>query len=83
MTHPKNHSPGHSTEMEAVSPDTLQTLILTSLDKDGSIADTRSLKANDGTVIDQQAILGVLKRLASHEVSCINRKIMTNPFIDD
>lgn len=68
--------------MEARSSDSLQTLILTTLDKDGSIADTRSLQADDATVIDQQAILGVLKRLATHEVSCISHKRRTNPPID-
>lgn len=46
----------------------LQQLILTTLDVHGSIPDTTALLL-DGTAVDQQTVLGVLKRLEVHEVS--------------
>lgn len=46
----------------------LQQLILTRLDVHGSIPDTTALLL-DGTAVDQQTVLGVLKRLEAHEVS--------------
>ena len=47
--------------------ETLQHLILTTLDTQGSIPDTTALCV-DGAGVDQQAVLGVLKRLEVHEV---------------
>ena len=42
----------------------LQKLILETIDREGSIPDTRAL----GSAYDQQQILGVLKRLEVHQV---------------
>lgn len=47
--------------------ESLQKLILETIDRDGSISDTRAF----GTAYDQQQILGVLKRLEVHQVSLI------------
>lgn len=53
--------------------ETLQQIILNTLDKDGSIQDTRNIQVEGESSIDQQVILGVLKRLTAHEVlySCV------------
>jgi len=53
-----------------MDPETIQHHILKTLDASGTIANTSSLIDKAGTKIDQQLILGVLKRLASHEVHC-------------
>lgn len=45
----------------------LQQLILATLDTQTHIPDTTAL-CLDGTTVDQQAVLGVLKRLKAHEV---------------
>ena len=48
----------------------LQQEILTRLDQSDAEAglDTRTLGLGDGEPVDQQSVLGVLKRLAAHEV---------------
>jgi phenylalanyl-tRNA synthetase alpha chain len=52
------------------SQDDLQTLVLTTLDKQGVIEDTTNLKTADGSSIDQLAVLGALNSLRSKDV-CI------------
>ena len=58
--------------MAATSED-IQTLILTTLDSQGAIENTNTLKNPDGTPIPYLAVVGVLKSLASKEVcgSCV------------
>ena len=46
----------------------LQTLVLTILDAEGLIEDTKKLKISDGKEVDQLALLGALKSLANKEV---------------
>ncbi|PJF19210.1 Phenylalanine-tRNA ligase, alpha subunit [Paramicrosporidium saccamoebae] len=50
-----------------MSNDTIQNLILVSLDRDGKIENTSDLRV-DGKPVDQQLVLGVLKRLDTHEM---------------
>ena len=50
------------------SPEEIQTLILTTLDKQGSIESTDSLKGADGSSIPYLSVVGVLNSLASKEV---------------
>jgi phenylalanyl-tRNA synthetase alpha chain len=50
-----------------MSNDTIQNLILVSLDQDGKIESTADLRV-DGKPVDQQLVLGVLKRLDTHEM---------------
>lgn len=58
-----------ATKMLSGEPTTeaLQQLILSTLDAQGSIPDTTALRL-DETAVDQQTVLGVLKRLEAHEV---------------
>ena len=53
--------------MAATSED-IQTLILTTLDSQGAIENTNTLKNPDGTPIPYLAVVGVLNSLASKEV---------------
>lgn len=46
----------------------IQTLILTTLDTQGAIENTESLKTADGNAIPYLAVVGVLNSLASKEV---------------
>jgi phenylalanyl-tRNA synthetase alpha chain len=46
----------------------IQTLILTTLDTQGAIENTDSLKTADGATIPYLAVVGVLNSLASKEV---------------
>ena len=46
----------------------LQTLVLTTLDAEGLIEDTKKLKTSDGKEVDQLALLGALKSLDNKEV---------------
>lgn len=46
----------------------IQTLILTTLDTQGTIENTNSLKTADGAAIPYLAVVGVLNSLASKEV---------------
>jgi phenylalanyl-tRNA synthetase alpha chain len=50
------------------SQDDLQTLVLTTLDKQGVIEDTTYLKTADGSPVDQLAVLGALNSLRSKDV---------------
>jgi hypothetical protein len=59
-------------------PEAIQQLILNVLDQH-PIEDTNVLKL-DGHSLDQQLVLGVLKRLESHEVR--NRKRCQDFFVD-
>lgn len=52
----------------AISSEDIQTLILTTLDTQGSIENTDSLKGPDGAAIPYLAVVGVLNSLASKEV---------------
>ncbi len=47
----------------------IQKLILKQIDRDGYIPDTRTLKSDKGEIFEGQAVLGVLRRLAGHEVN--------------
>lgn len=51
--------------------ESVQQLMLNTLDREGVIADTGALRLN-GSPVDQQTVLGVLKRLAAHEVRCMS-----------
>lgn len=46
----------------------LQTLVLTTLDRDNVIEDTKNLKSTQGDALDQLAVLGVLNSLKSKDV---------------
>lgn len=46
----------------------LQTLVLTTLDRDNVIADSKDLKAVNGDDLNQLSLLGVLNSLKSKEV---------------
>lgn len=46
----------------------LQTLVLTTLDRDTVIEDTKNLKSTQGDALDQLAVLGVLNSLKSKDV---------------
>ncbi|KAH8550841.1 tRNA synthetases class II core domain (F)-domain-containing protein [Umbelopsis sp. PMI_123] len=62
------------------SQDDLQTLVLTTLDKQGVIEDTTNLKTADGSSIDQLAVLGALNSLRSKdmvEYKSIEREVWT------
>ncbi len=48
--------------------DVIQQMILNNLDENGTISDSRTLRDPNGHPLDQQTILGVLKRLEAHEV---------------
>lgn len=52
--------------MEEAS-ESVQQLILETLERQGSISNTNTLCIG-GKIIDQQLVLGILKRLAGHEV---------------
>ncbi|KAF9338314.1 Phenylalanyl-tRNA synthetase, beta subunit, cytoplasmic [Podila minutissima] len=52
----------------AISSEDIQTLILTTLDTQGSIENTDSLKGPDGAAIPYLAVVGVLNSLASKEM---------------
>ena len=57
--------------MASIQPEQIQTLILKTLDKDGSIPDTRELELNGAKLAsteDQGAIKAVLDSLWSKEV---------------
>lgn len=47
----------------------LQTLVLTTLDRDNVIADSKDLKTVNGDDLNQLALLGVLNSLKSKEVA--------------
>lgn len=49
----------------------LQTLVLTTLDRDNVIEDTKNLKSTQGDALDQLAVLGVLNSLKSKDVGVI------------
>lgn len=49
----------------------LQTLVLTTLDRDNVIEDTKNLKSTQGDALDQLAVLGVLNSLKSKDVCVI------------
>lgn len=57
----------------------IQQLILATLDQEGTIDDTTCLKL-DGQLMDQQLVLGVLKRLAAHEVVTLSHSVGAHPF---
>lgn len=46
----------------------VQRLILETLDRESIIEDTTKLNLHGQSTLDQQMVLGVLKRLAAHEV---------------
>ncbi|KAG2176608.1 hypothetical protein INT44_007272 [Umbelopsis vinacea] len=62
------------------SQDDLQTLVLTTLDKQGVIEDTTYLKTADGSAVDQLAVLGALNSLRSKDMvdyKSIEREVWT------
>ncbi|KAI8579179.1 hypothetical protein K450DRAFT_243140 [Umbelopsis ramanniana AG] len=62
------------------SQDDLQTLVLTTLDKQGVIEDTTYLKTADGSPVDQLAVLGALNSLRSKDMvdyKSIEREVWT------
>jgi hypothetical protein len=54
------------------SQDELQTLVLTTLDKQGVIEDSTHLKTADGAAVDQLSLLGALNSLRSKDVRILN-----------
>lgn len=69
--------------MEVV--EALQQRILSTLDRDGEIEDTTVFSDATGEGVDQQTVLGVLKRLEAHEVAVwrANSPHLTPPRYDD
>ncbi len=57
----------------------LQKLILETIDRDGSIPDTRTL----GSAYDQQQVLGVLKRLELYQVRQLHHFFSYLPLLVD
>jgi hypothetical protein len=58
----------HTQPAIMATQDELQTLVLTTLDKQGSIEDSTHLKTVDGANVDQLALLGALNSLRSKDV---------------
>ena len=56
----------------------LQTLVLTTLDAEGSIENTKELKISDDKEVDQLALLGALKSLTNKEVYIIYSLVLAN-----
>jgi hypothetical protein len=52
-----------------ISTDSILQSILQELDKNGTVADSKSLVVEGERVLDQQLVLGALKRLQQHEVT--------------
>lgn len=50
----------------------LQTLVLTTLERESSIPDSKDLKTVNGDTLDQLALLGVLNSLKSKEVCSLS-----------
>lgn len=60
--------PGLSVNARMTTAEELQTLVLTTLDRNNVIQDSKDLKTVHGDELDQLALLGVLNSLKSKEV---------------